>query len=140
DRFVTFAAAVLDPADHSVTLLSAGHPSPLLYHGTNGDIEEVVPRKMAGVPLGMLPAQEYTSCRVLLQPGDCVVLFSDGVTDAYSVRNVAFHLKGIYAALEHGGPYSPQAAGDRIVKAVRAHAAGRSPHDDITLVCFGRTT
>ena len=68
-----------------------------------------------------------------------MLLFSDGVPDAYSVRNEAFQIDGIYAALAEGGPFSPQAAGERIVKAVKQHAAGRSQHDDITLVCFGRT-
>jgi len=138
DRFVTLGAAVLDPDTETVTLVSAGHPSPLLYSRSTSKITEVVPRDVAGVPLGMLPEQEYASCQVRLQPGDYLLQFSDGVPDAYNVRNEAFHTDGIYAALE-GGPYSPKAAGERVVKAVKQHAAGRSQHDDITLVCFGRT-
>jgi serine phosphatase RsbU (regulator of sigma subunit) len=139
DRFVTLGAAVLDPETQTVTLVSAGHPSPLLYSPATNKIEEVVPRDVAGVPLGMLPEQVYGSCQVKLQPGDYLLLFSDGVPDAYNVRNEAFKIDGIYTALEGGGPLSPKGAGERVVKAVKQHAAGRSQHDDITLVCFGRT-
>ena len=139
DRFVTLAAAVLDPDTETVTLVSAGHPSPLLYSRATKKLEEVVPRDVAGVPLGMLPEQVYGSCQVKLQPGDYLLVFSDGVPDAYSVRNEAFQMSGIYAALGEGGARTPKAAGERVVKAVKQHAAGRSPHDDITLVCFGRT-
>ena len=102
-------------------------------------LEEVVPRDVAGVPLGMLEDQVYDSCQVTLQPGDSLFLFSDGVPDSYNVRNEAFQIKGIHAALKDGGPFTPKTLGERLVRAVKQHAAGRPQHDDITLVCFGRT-
>jgi hypothetical protein len=55
------------------------------------------------------------------------------------VQNVQFQLKGIYTAVQ-GGPYSAPQLGDRIIKAVKQHSAGRGQqHDDIALVCFGRS-
>jgi sigma-B regulation protein RsbU (phosphoserine phosphatase) len=139
DRFVTLCLAVLDPATHTVMLMSAGHPSPLLYSKATGKIDEAVPRKSAGMPLGMLENQQYELVQVQLDPGDCLLLFSDGVPDAYNVRNEAFQVPGIHKALTDGGPYAPRTAGERVIQAVKLHAAGRSPHDDITLVSFGRT-
>ena len=72
------------------------------------------------------------------------MLFTDGITDAMNVSNQAFQMKGLHAAiLDRSGHPSqtltaPELA-ERIVKAVKQHAAGRSQHDDIALVCFGRT-
>jgi serine phosphatase RsbU (regulator of sigma subunit) len=139
DRFVTLAAMVLDPASHTVTLVNAGHPSPMLCgKGTDHKLKECVPRDVAGVPLGMLEGFEYGSCQVTLQPGDSLLMFSDGVPDARSVRDTSFDIQGIHTSLQGGAPYTPRTMGERIVRAVRQHAAGRSPHDDITLVCVGR--
>jgi serine phosphatase RsbU (regulator of sigma subunit) len=138
DRFVTLVAAVLDYAKHSVTLVNAGHPSPLLYRRAAKSLEEATPKDIVGLPIGVVDGFEYLSCQVQLQPGDSLLIFSDGVTDAMDTNGVQFQIKGIYAAVQ-GGDFSPRALGDRIVKAVKVHAAGQNQHDDITLVCFGRT-
>jgi phosphoserine phosphatase RsbU/P len=130
-------AAVLDCSNHTVTLVNAGHPSPLLYRRPTATLEEATPKDIVGLPIGVVDGFEYSSCQVSLQPGDSLLIFSDGVTDAMDVTSAQFQLKGIYRAV-HGGTLSPRALGDRIVKAVKLHAAGQSQHDDITLVCFGR--
>ncbi|MBW3596027.1 MAG: response regulator [Planctomycetes bacterium] len=51
DRFVTLAAAVLDPVNHTVTLVNAGHPPPLIYHRATRTVEEAIGDAMAGTPL-----------------------------------------------------------------------------------------
>jgi serine phosphatase RsbU (regulator of sigma subunit) len=139
DRFVTLIAAVLDPAEHSVMLVNAGHPSPLLYRATGNTLDDAMPTDAAGVPLGILDKQEYPACKVSMSPGDSLLLFTDGVSDSFNVRDRAFSTKGILAALNDVNPGSPQLAGARIVKALKQHSAGRSQLDDITLVCLGRT-
>jgi serine phosphatase RsbU (regulator of sigma subunit)/pSer/pThr/pTyr-binding forkhead associated (FHA) protein len=138
DRFVTLAAGLLDPAQHTVTLVNAGHPSPLLYRRATGTLADAVPNAVAGLPIGILEGHEYSSCQVRLEPGDCLLAFSDGVTDALDVQGRWFQVQGIHDAVR-GERLSPRELGERIVKAVTVHAAGRSQHDDITLVCFGRT-
>ncbi len=139
DRFITLAALRLDPKTHQVTIVSAGHPAPLLYSRADGSLKDSIPRRAAGVPMGMLEGYQYDSCEVQLGPGDSLLLFSDGVLDAQSVRGTEFQIKGIHTALAGGGPLGPAVMGDRIVKAVHQHAAGRSQFDDITLVCVGRS-
>src|SRR6185437_13347574 len=54
DRFVTLAVLVLDPANHTVTLVSAGHPSPQLWRKGNAALLDTVPRTTTGLPLGMV--------------------------------------------------------------------------------------
>jgi sigma-B regulation protein RsbU (phosphoserine phosphatase) len=139
DRFVTFAAAILDPARHTVTLASAGHQSPLLHRREAGTLVEAVPSQVAGVPLGIDLEVTFDTCQVTLQPGDTLVLFTDGVTDALDVRGNQFTVQGVNRAIAEAGAASPKGVGEHIVKAVQQHAAGRSPFDDLTLVCLGRT-
>ncbi len=140
DRFITLAAAVLDAAAHTVTLVNAGHMTPLLFRAATGKVEDAMPNKAAGLPMGILEGQTYETCSVRLEPGDSLFLFSDGVTDADNMRNESFGLKGIHAALKTDGPCGPRALGERLVKAVKLHATGKTTQkDDITLVCLGRT-
>jgi sigma-B regulation protein RsbU (phosphoserine phosphatase) len=140
DRFVTFAAAILDPARHLVTLVSAGHPSPLLKRQGESTLIDAVPKATAGLPLGMIEGCTYESCQITLQPGDNLLLFSDGVPDALDARNQAFSMKGVQRVSSLSANDSATVLGDRLIKAVQLHAANRDPHDDITLVCLGRTT
>jgi serine phosphatase RsbU (regulator of sigma subunit)/pSer/pThr/pTyr-binding forkhead associated (FHA) protein len=138
DRFVTFAVAILDPKTHTVTLVNAGHMSPLIYRRASGALEEATPTDLSGLPLGVVDQYDYVKCQVALEPGDCVLIFTDGVTEAMDTRNMQFQIRGISNALQ-GGPYPAQVGGERILRAVKQHAAGRSQHDDITLVTFGRS-
>ncbi|HKI33516.1 MAG TPA: SpoIIE family protein phosphatase [Gemmataceae bacterium] len=139
DRFITLAGAVLDFADHVVTIVNAGHVMPLLYRGATGTLEDAMPKGAGGLPMGILDGQTYDAYPLPLAPGDCLLVFSDGVHDAVSVRGESFGLKGIPAALKGESRLSARALGERIVKAVKLHAAGRAQADDITLVCVGRT-
>jgi serine phosphatase RsbU (regulator of sigma subunit) len=140
DRFVTLALAVLDPSTHTVTLVNAGHPSPLLCRHNPFGLHDAVPAKTAGMPLGILEGVDYDSCEVTLGPGDSLLLYSDGVSEAPDAKSVAFGIKGIHDTLQQAAPCSPRSLVERLALAVESHAAGRDQHDDITLVCLGRTT
>jgi serine phosphatase RsbU (regulator of sigma subunit)/pSer/pThr/pTyr-binding forkhead associated (FHA) protein len=139
DRFVTLATAVLDTETHTITLISGGHPSPLLYHKAEGVLMDAMPRDVPGVPLGMLEGYEYGACQVMLKPGDSLLFFSDGVPDAIDVNNAPFGAEGVQLTVRGGGPLSAKPLGERLIKAVKQHAAGRNQQDDITLVCVSRT-
>jgi serine phosphatase RsbU (regulator of sigma subunit)/pSer/pThr/pTyr-binding forkhead associated (FHA) protein len=138
DRFVTLAVAVVDPARHVVRLVNAGHLPPLLYRPGAGAVE-AMPKEKAGVPLGIMEGYAFEAHPVNLQPGDGLLLFSDGVTDAVSPGQKAFGNQGIYATLQGLGPASPRTLGEHVIRSVQQHAAGRAPVDDVTLVCLGRT-
>ncbi len=140
DRFVTLSMAVLDPSRHSVTLVGAGHPSPVLTRRGTSGIQDALPKNIAGLPLGMVEGCSYDSFQLQLQPGDNLLLFSDGVPDALDARNNPFAMTGIQRVVQEAGAVSASVLGDRIIKAVAQHASNRDPHDDITLVCLGRTT
>jgi sigma-B regulation protein RsbU (phosphoserine phosphatase) len=137
DRFVTLVAAILDPENHTVTLVNAGHPSPLIYHRAARTLEAAISNERTGFPIGVLNGFEYAPCQISLGPGDCFLAFTDGVTEAMDVNNAQLQTKGLYAAVQ-GEAYSPRALGERVVQAVKQFSAGCSQHDDIALVGFGR--
>jgi serine phosphatase RsbU (regulator of sigma subunit)/pSer/pThr/pTyr-binding forkhead associated (FHA) protein len=139
DRLITVTIALIDPATHTITLASAGHCTPLLYrHGENA-FTGAISDEDTGVPLGVMETPVYGACQLQFEPGDSLVLYTDGVLDAKNAHDQAFTQRGISAAIRKGGPYTAQALGELIVKACEHHAAGRSQYDDITLVSFGRT-
>jgi serine phosphatase RsbU (regulator of sigma subunit) len=143
DRFITLLVAVLDPRSHCLEVVNAGHVPALLRRAADGSVEVAGGGDAVGMPLMVLEGAEYQSCRLELAPGDALVLYTDGVTDAMSTRNEPFTLQGIYRAVRDGaaaqpGPCRPDHLGKLVIDAVRRHAAGRAQNDDIALVCFGR--
>jgi serine phosphatase RsbU (regulator of sigma subunit) len=138
DRFVTLIAALVDLSRHEVTLVNAGHMTPLICRRDSGRIEEVMPRQLAGLPVGVQKDSPYTSSRVPLQPGDCLLLYTDGVTEATDKQDKQFHIQRVVQTLK-AGPCAPRTLGERLVAAVKQHSLGCKQHDDITVVCFGRT-
>jgi sigma-B regulation protein RsbU (phosphoserine phosphatase) len=140
DRFVTLALAVLDPLDHHITAVSAGHPTPLLYDSATGAWREALPSEFGGMPLGIEDRERFAPFRVRLRPGDLFLWFTDGVTEAADDHRDLFKLEGIYAALERGPCSSASTVGRRVIRTVAAHSEGCPQADDITLVCLGRTS
>jgi serine phosphatase RsbU (regulator of sigma subunit) len=138
DRFVALAAAVLDPVNHTVTLVSAGHPAPLLRR-SDGVLEDPMPKDTAGLPLGISEGCAYQSCQINLRAGDTLLLFSSGIPAALDIRNKAFGMMGVRRAFQGGGVASPSALGERFLQAVLEHAGELDLQTDIAFVCFGRT-
>jgi serine phosphatase RsbU (regulator of sigma subunit) len=141
DRFVTMAAVVLDPAQHSVIVVNAGHQTPLLYRAGSGKVEDATSSDIAGLPLGVMEGFEYASQKVDLKVGESLLIFTDGVTDALNTQGQAFLMKGVQDAVAglKAPTTTPAEVGERIIKAVKQHSTGRSPHDDIAFVSLGRT-
>jgi serine phosphatase RsbU (regulator of sigma subunit)/pSer/pThr/pTyr-binding forkhead associated (FHA) protein len=138
DRFVSLAALMLEPATDTLTVVNAGHPSPLVVRGATGAVEPAIARAQSGPLLGVVDDYAFTAQQLVLEPGDRVVVFSDGVIDAMNVDDRAFGLPALRSVLQHRDT-APKAIGERILRAIAKHAAGCSQHDDLTLVCFGRT-
>jgi phosphoserine phosphatase RsbU/P len=143
DRFVTLVATVLDPVNHLVTIINAGHMPPLIYRRSKMTLEDAMPAGCSALPLGLTESHKFEACHIELQPGDSLILYTDGVSDALSAQNSSFSIEGIRRAVfENAGELAessrPEALGRAIVEAVRRHAAGRAQHDDIALVSFGR--
>lgn len=140
DRFVTLAAVVLDPAAHVARVVNAGHMNPRLCRAGGGDPCDGIDDEATGVPLGVMAGYEYEARELPLGPGDALTLFTDGVTEAMDPGGAMFGADAADRALAADTPEAarPRKAGDRLVQAVRRHAAGRPQNDDIAVVAFGR--
>src|SRR4051794_36273369 len=84
DRFVTFGACLLDLADHTVQVANAGHQPPLIYRAATGKYEEGCTNDQTGLPLGIVDGIGYECNKFELGPGDCVVLYTDGISESHS--------------------------------------------------------
>lgn len=133
NMFATVFFGLLDPSDGTLLYINAGHESPLLI--SNGVLKQRL--DPTGPAVGMLPNMEFTLERLTLDPGDALILFTDGVTDARNVKNDFFSEERlITAAITSSG--SAQASLENIVSAVESHIAGCEQYDDITLLAVQR--
>ena len=138
DRFVTLAAVLLDPATHTVAVVNAGHPPPLMLRGGTGALETL--SSGDGPPLGVLDRYAYESSQVLLHPGDTMVVFSDGVTEAMDINGRQFGPQGLRLLLQReaarreasGGAHPhrhPRARRHGCEQPRRHHAGLPRPHE-----------
>jgi serine phosphatase RsbU (regulator of sigma subunit) len=136
-RFVTFTLAIIDLATNEMSLVIAGHMSPIV-HRTDGTTEEFS-ETLIGLPLGVVPGMKYEVTRRVLEPGETIVIYTDGVSEA---MNPAGELYGVERLREMivKSPPQPAKLAQAILGDVKRHAAGRAQNDDITLMVFGRST
>ena len=123
---VTATLAVFDPATGALELTNAGHvPTYCLRQGV---VEEIL---LPSPPLGVLD-DRYAHRSLRLVPGDLVVLLSDGLIETADEDGEPFGFEQVEETLRGGG--SATVVRDRLLAAVAAHADGRPPADDRTLV------
>jgi serine phosphatase RsbU (regulator of sigma subunit)/pSer/pThr/pTyr-binding forkhead associated (FHA) protein len=138
-KFVTFETMIIEPNTHKIRLVNAGHMVPLLIPADGSPVRDVVSDEITGLPLGVADEFPYEMIEFSIQPGDCLLLYSDGVSEAMSSRDEAFTTDAIKKTLAASKSKDPGVLVDNLKKALDAHAAGREyPHDDITIVCVGR--
>jgi sigma-B regulation protein RsbU (phosphoserine phosphatase) len=139
DKFITLGLCVLDALTRKLTLTSAGH-TPVIIRRADGRAEEVG-QEVSGLPLGVMEDSVYEQTEVQLDPGDVVVIYSDGVTDARSPGDELYDHQTNHRLIKRVAQLSggPVAVGRAILQDIREFSAGHSQADDITLVCLGPT-
>jgi sigma-B regulation protein RsbU (phosphoserine phosphatase) len=142
NEFVTVFYGVLDPVTGMLVYASAGHCPPL--HLRKQVDEQVHWLARTGVPLGIFGDKAWRQEMVQLDPGDLLVLYTDGITEAHSEPRLLFGeerlLASVRAALDMAGlqPLSPQAIQDAILAEVEDFLGGAPPSDDIALIILQR--
>src|SRR5215213_5739542 len=131
--FVTCLYGVLEPSSGHLRFANAGHDLP--YVKTAGGIVELRAR---GMPLGLMPGMDYEEKEVTLEPGDSVLLHSDGIVEAHDPERAMFgfpRLKETVAESAAGQPLI-----DRVLRDLETFTGpGAEQEDDITMVTLQRS-
>jgi serine phosphatase RsbU (regulator of sigma subunit) len=137
EKFITLSLGILDIERQTLSIASAGHP-PVLVRRSSGTVEEIG-EDIAGFPLGIMLDAEYRQTEIKLNPGDVVVVYSDGVTDARNLREELYDSRERRRLLRKLADTtgSPELVGRAILQDIREFSAGHAQADDITLICFG---
>lgn len=136
DRFVTMVVAVLDPRKHEATIVNAGHLPPMWRRGPR--LVEPVGQEESRLPLGVDADVDYVPFTMQLSPGDALVLYTDGISEAMNDRDELYGMRRLYDLLNSDVERVPL-LGRSILDDVKQFVGTRSQSDDMCLACFGRT-
>jgi sigma-B regulation protein RsbU (phosphoserine phosphatase) len=131
DRFITFFWGILDVRGKSFRYVSAGHNPPFLLR-SSGSVERL---DKGGIILGIMKTLvPYQEGEVSLGPGDVLVLFTDGVSEAMDAGGEELGEEKLETVIRNTVGSSAEEILSGIVAAVNAHSTGTTQYDDITLV------
>lgn len=134
DKFATLFYSVLDARSHVLTYCNAGHEQPFLF-SANGQLKRLT---TGGLAVGIMDEFDYQDDIIHFQPGDILVVFSDGVTDIVNEADEPFGEKRLEEFL---GQVKDLTAADMIAavrKDLAEHAGKMPPFDDVTLMVVKR--
>ncbi len=131
--FVTAACLDLDVQGGRVAYADAGHLPPL-WHRKEARVVEAREGE-GGPPLGIVLGAQYPEQHLLLNPGDTLLLYTDGVVEARGAGSAPFGLDRVIEVMRNRLPATGDLVGD-LLEAVRAHADGTPLHDDLTMVAL----
>lgn len=135
NRFITFFIGVLDPATGELTYCNAGHNPPVLVR-REGSIERL---EGGGMVLGIFPGANYEHYTTMLEPGDLLALFSDGVSEAVSAEGEEFAEDHIGELLVQRRDAPIEKVLSDIMTELGEWTAGEPFADDVTLVLVRRS-
>jgi serine phosphatase RsbU (regulator of sigma subunit) len=134
NRFVTLFYSELDPRSHQLNYITAGHNSPLLVRASG----EVTTLDIGGFPVGITPFAEYREGWVDLEPGDVLVIYSDGVTESLNEEGEEFGEARLVEIVQKNRGRTPAGLRDRIDEALAKFVGKAKTVDDLTLVIVKR--
>ena len=131
--FATLFFGVLDPSDGMLMYVNGGHEHPLLVHPA-GTTERL---GTTGPVVGLFAGTRFEIQSVRIEPGDTLVAFTDGVTEACDVEGEFWGHERLHALVEQPCSGAAELL-DRIQASVQAHMQGAEPSDDFTLLAVRR--
>jgi sigma-B regulation protein RsbU (phosphoserine phosphatase) len=131
EAFVTAFYAVYDPAERVLAYSSAGHNPPRLKCWHDGSLLAL--DEAGGLPLGIQSDSRYRETRQQLQPGDQIIFYTDGVTEARSPQDEMFGTERLDRSLETC-PLEAQSLLDAVLQSLEAFTGGQTPDDDRTMI------
>ncbi len=134
--FVTVLYAIYDPESGVLSYATGGHDPPLVVRP---DGSSVLAPMTGGVALGVAPGIQYRHEEILLEPGDTVILYTDGVTEAMNNEDEEFGAERLREVFTGNPPTDSEQANQAVFKAVRDFVGSNPQSDDITCVTLRRS-
>ena len=132
DKYITFFVGILDPDKRTFTYCNAGHNPPLQF-SQNGNVTEL---QEGGLIIGMMGEANYEIGEVVLDEGDIIVMYTDGITEAENEKDEEYGEESLKNHVKRNLKSSPEELINSIVEEVESHAVDLSAQDDVTLLIF----
>ena len=126
-QYVTVACAAIDLAANTITYAGAGHPPGLLFRKKHGD---VLPLAENGLFIGPFPQAAYSDMAVTFEPGDKLLLYTDGIVEAVGLDGLEFGQKNVEELLRVSRDTKPEL----FIEELFAKISTSAPQDDLTVV------
>jgi sigma-B regulation protein RsbU (phosphoserine phosphatase) len=138
EQYVTAFCAVLNPSESSLHYANAGHPAPRWWRASSQVVESV--RDAAGLPLGVDRRASYHHKWIEIEPGDLVLLYSDGLTAAQNPQGQMFGWERLDAVLRETAADGAEAVKSAVLAQLEEFLGEKEAEDDVTLLvleCLG---
>ena len=134
DRFASLFWSYYEPDEKALRYVNAGHPPPILLRRNGAGSAGAERLEEGGPVLGVLPTAEYRQGTVPVRPGDLLVLYSDGVTEAPNASEEQFGEQRLLATMQDCSHKSAAEIRNEILSRVRSFIGEKEVQDDLTLV------
>jgi sigma-B regulation protein RsbU (phosphoserine phosphatase) len=134
--FATLFFGVLDPANGMLTYINGGHEPLFIIHPSGGVREHL---HHTGPAVGVTPGAQFEIKQTLLEPGETLFGYTDGVTEARADDDTFFNEKRLLSLLNTAAP-TAVALLEKISSAVEGHTGNAEQFDDITMLAVRRAT
>jgi sigma-B regulation protein RsbU (phosphoserine phosphatase) len=134
DAMTTVAMVTFYKLDGNLYFAYAGHPPVLLKQTNTSDWIELKASSRNPLPLAVDPSTVYPQKAIGVSRGDCFVMYTDGLIEAFNGKKEAFGLNRLKALLNKNADLSPSKLKEMIIKEVRHYAGGSLSHDDVTIM------
>ncbi len=140
DMFISMAYLILDHVHNGVTLARAGHDAPLLYKRSSQSVTPVKPPGMVvGIDSGNVFDRITGDFPIRLERDDCLVLYTDGVTEALDADGNEFGVERTMQSVRASAGHGAQAIITRLIDDLRNFVGSHPQNDDITLIAIRKT-
>jgi phosphoserine phosphatase RsbU/P len=133
NRYATFFYGQYDPATGKFDYVNAGHNPPMLFHRANGQWT-VARLDVGGTVVGLLESYPYLQGCISLAPGDLLVAYTDGISEAMNGADEEWGEEQMMETIKGCGGLRAQEILECIFTAADRFVAGAKQHDDMTLV------
>ena len=138
DQFATAFYGILNLRTNKMVYSSAGHNPPLLFRGESEEVAEI--KNTGGIPLKILPHVRYEEGEILVNPGDQLFLYTDGLTEAFNPDHDMFGQEALEDLVKRFGQKHPGELLKEILRSVHSFVRNEPFHDDVTMVSILRKT